>query len=56
MLKCVFETQGPSGFAKYQYSIPSIIRLTRTSAALHKMLEYCGDIPKTKDVLIEAVC
>ncbi len=56
MLKRVYETQGPSGFAKYQYSLASIIHLTRKSAALHTMLEYCGDIPNPKDVFIEAVC
>ncbi len=56
MLRRVYESQGPSGFAKYQYSIASIIHLTRKSATLHKMLEYCKDIPNPKDVLIEAVC
>ncbi len=55
MLKRVFETQGPSGFAKYQYSISSILRLTKTTASLQKMLEYCKDIPNPKDVLVDTI-
>ena len=55
MLKRVYETQGPSGFSKYQYSISSILELTKASPSLQKMLEYCKDIPNPKDVLIDAI-
>lgn len=55
MLKRVYETQGPSAFAKYQYSISSILQLTPTSSSLEQMLAYCKDIPNPKDVLIDAI-
>ena len=55
MLKRVYERQGPSGFAKYQYSISSILRLTKTSTSLQKLIEYCSDIPNPKDVLIDTI-
>lgn len=55
MLKRVYETQGPSAFAKYQYSISSILQLTKTSPSLQKILEYCKDIPNPKDVLIDTI-
>lgn len=56
MLKRVYETQGPSGFAKYQYSISSILQLKKDGTPLGKMLEYCKDIPDPKNVLIDAIC
>lgn len=55
MLKRVYRTQGPAGFGRYQYSISSILRLTRADASLQEMLEYCRDIPNPKDVLIDTV-
>ncbi|MEN6615338.1 MAG: hypothetical protein ABFD12_02175 [Syntrophorhabdus sp.] len=55
MLKRVYETQGPSAFAKYQYSVSTILQLTKTGPSLQKMLEYCKDIPNPKDVLIDAI-
>ena len=55
MLKRVYETQGPTGFAKYQYSISSILQLLKSSSSLEKLLEYCKDIPDPKDVLINAI-
>lgn len=55
MLKRVYRTQGPSGLAKYQYSISSILQLTKTSPSSQEMLEYCKDIPDPKDVLIDTL-
>lgn len=55
MLKRVYETQGPSGLAKYQYTVSSILHLTKTSPSLQRMLEYCKDIPNPKGVLIDAI-
>lgn len=55
MLKRAYETQGPSGLAKYQYSVSSILHLTKTSPSLQRMLEYCKDIPNPKGVLIDAI-
>ena len=55
MLKRVYETQNPTGFAKYQYSISRILQLLTGSSSLEIMLEYCKDIPNPKDVLIDAI-
>jgi len=55
MLKRVYETQGPSGFAKYQYSISGILQLKKDGTSIGTMLEYCGDIEAPKDVLIDAI-
>lgn len=55
MLKRVYETQGPSGFAKYQYSISGILQLKKDGTSIGTMLEYCGDIEDPKDVLIDAI-
>lgn len=55
MLKRVYETQDPTGFAKYQYSISRILQLLTGSSSLEIMLEYCKDIPNPKDVLIDAI-
>ena len=56
MLKRVYETQGPSGFAKYQYSISSILQLKKHDTPAGEMLEYCRDVPDPKNVLIDAIC
>ena len=55
MLKRVYETQGPSGFAKYQYSISSILHMKKDGASIESMLEYCKDIPDPKGVLIDVI-
>jgi hypothetical protein len=55
MLKRVYEKQGPSGFAKYQYSISGILQLKKDGISIGTILEYCGDIANPKDVLIEAI-
>jgi len=55
MLKRVYETQGPSGFAKYQYSISSILQVKKDGASIKTLLEHCKDIPNPKDVLIDAI-
>lgn len=55
MLKRVYETQGPSGFAKYQYSISSILQLKKDGTSIEVILQYCKDIPNPKDVLIDAI-
>ena len=55
MLKRVYETQGPSAFAKYQYSISSVLQQLKSSSSLEKMFAYCRDIPNPKDVLIDAI-
>jgi len=55
MLKRVYETQGPSGFAKYQYSISSILHLKKDGTSIGMILEYCKDIPNPRDVLIDAI-
>ncbi len=56
MLNEVYETQGPSGFAKYQYSIANIIPLIRTSPSLLRILEYCVDIPERRDIIVDTIC
>lgn len=55
MLKRVYETQGPSDFAKYQYSISSILQLKKDATSIEVILQYCKDIPNPKDVLIDAI-
>lgn len=55
MLKRVYETQGASGFAKYQYSISSILHLKKDGTSIGTILEYCKDIPNPRDVLIDAI-
>ena len=55
MLKRVYEAQGASGFAKYQYSISSILHLKKDSASIGTILEYCKEIPNPRDVLVDAI-
>ncbi len=55
MLKRVYKTQGPSGFAKYQYSISSILQMKKDGASLKTILKHCKDIEDPKEVLIDAV-
>lgn len=55
MLKRVYETQGPSAFAKYQYSISSILHLKKDGTSIGTLLECCKDIPNPRDVLIDAI-
>lgn len=55
MLKRVYETQGPSAFAKYQYSISSILHLKKNGTSIGTILEYCKNIPNPRDVLIDAI-
>ena len=56
MLTRVYEKQGPSDFAKYQYSISSILRhLKRNGTSIGKILEYCKNIQNPKDVLVDSI-
>lgn len=55
MLKRVYEKQGPSDFAKYQYSISNILRLKKDSASIRAILEYCKDIANPRDVLVDTI-